>query len=87
MARRTLYLDNTLQLEPWSAAPPPVSPLNVAVDAQRNAVLSGIPTGLDATGYEYQFRQGPTVNAQRQVDISQTLNAGESASDYEYQVR
>lgn len=58
--------------------------LTVSVNAQRLATIS---PAITASDYEYQFRPAPTVDAQRQADISLTLNAGETFSDYEYQAR
>lgn len=60
--------------------------LQVAVSAQRAATLTP-PAGDAATDYEYQYRPGPTVSAQRVADMSALLAPGETSSDYEYQLR
>jgi hypothetical protein len=89
MAYFTDQTNTGLAMEAWDStggAPSPAMP-GVSVDSQRVATLSSLPSGTTATDYDYQFRPAPTVDAQRQVDMSQTLAAGESPTAYEYQVR
>ena len=62
------------------------TPFTASVDSQRQATLTP-ETGSAATDYEYQSRPVGGVSASREIDISSMLAPGETASDYEYQVR
>ncbi len=72
---------------PATGTPTPTPTLSVAVNMQRGADISGIPSTDTLADYEYQFRPAPTVSASRVADLSATLDTGELPSDYEYQTR